>query len=296
MAVSYEEAHGWPKAVWVPEGFNGVRQLFCAWEDRDTLAQELLGGDREAWPYGVLAETDANTGEIIADPSSIPRVVRVKVEPFPAQILPEAGSGQQRATYEKALLTVTYATGIYTLVGVDGGNVLLRETLEPAGQFDTLNNTVFYRPDGAGGFEPFRQIEAPGKMITRLAYTLTYHNIVGEGEPWAIFVGKCMKFMNYCNTRRWDTYTKAFSFPSQSLQYMYTTFDRSLGFNADQTWTIKQRFLAQYSFGKAGVLHWNRTWDPKSETFIPYYDAAGNVKQIVPDTDFRQLKIVLPLI
>ncbi len=277
MSVKYSELHGWPRELWMQEGFMAVRKLVCNWNERDLLILELGLNNGAEYPYGMLTAIPVYAR---------PRVVKIDVEPHLGAILPE-DADTQRGAYEKALLTVTYSTITVTLVKIPGrGDTLIHEKLEPAGEFITLNHNKYYWADGDGDdIVKLEANEAPGKMISRMAYTITFYNIIGDVGG---FAARCKAATNHCNNKEVETITKAFAFAKHEAQYMWTNFDRVLSFDEVPTWTITQRFLIQAS--QAGDADWNKLWNSAIDEFAFVYEADGTTKKIlVPEINFDNL-------
>lgn len=91
FSVDFYELHGYPKGRWDRGEFDGIRRIFCEWDDLLTLLTELDADP--VWPYSF--------GPINA------YVRRMDIEPFCRQT---NDPGERYADYEYAICTIYHST------------------------------------------------------------------------------------------------------------------------------------------------------------------------------------------
>ncbi len=280
LTVEHSELHGWPREKWLQTGFFAERKLVCAWANRDALVAELGASGGHVYPYGTL-------GQGSSDSFSARAIAVTDVRPLGGAVTALNGN-TELADYAKAVITVIYITPSLDWVVLDGENsVLMTEELAPAGEFITLDNTEYFRLEGAE-IVRLKPGEAPGKRVSQMSYTITYFNVV-PGTAWTQFLLDVVDtdVVNHCNVAAWTTSTLAFTFVAQTVQYMWTKLSRTFQTGEFPTWTIQQRFLF-FAHG------WNNVWNPSADNFEPLYEDDGATEKIlVPTVDFDKFKLFL---
>lgn len=156
ITVSYGRLPGYPQERLSSQVIEAVDKLQCAWDDRVTLAKQLLGFTRGSVLYF------PHKYDFGDDPISYIYCKSVSIDPLE--------DGYENGTYIKALLTVTYANLEYSIP--DAGLITyVTESLEPASEFLTLNPTKLYWADGT----LMSDGEAPTKIIRMIDWVYTIH-------------------------------------------------------------------------------------------------------------------------
>lgn len=162
MTTLYEEMHGYPIEKYDRLGFSATRKVICDWSIRHTVVV-LLAYSPSVYPYNAATP---QWGSAI--------VQNVTVEPFPGKET-NAGVGQTDiAVYEKAIVTVEYATPGFSGESkqIESG-VLVSEKFDTFTEFLTLDPSKFtWKSDG----KQLSDAEAPGRQIHGLTWAYTRHD------------------------------------------------------------------------------------------------------------------------
>ena len=176
ISVSYDEMAESPVENVGASKQEAMRVLKCSWADRLKLSAELVGYTQDfgldtihylphQYQYLGLYHLYATD---------------VKIKPFTNKMINTASS--EWATYEKAILTVTYSVPEYEFP-VENEETYVTESLEPATEFMTLShNNLFWDASGA---EPIDPADAPSKLVRMTAWVYTLHAL--QALPSAVF-------------------------------------------------------------------------------------------------------------
>ena len=278
---THEELPDSPKETWTPEGFRAVRRLICDWADRDELVWCIGEEGGQVYPHGTIGYNASN-----AVTDNPPRAIHIDVQPFPAKLDKPAvnanrdaiiGVPSRRADYEKAILTVTYATAIWGYYKTSG--YIFTARLEPAGEHFTTTHEGLYWGQSSG--TELKAAEAPGVYTSMLAYTLTFHGVAASNGA----LGNAISLMNYCNSSNFLDGGNApglpFFFLPETLYLVGPTFTRSFGIGNTLKWDMSLRFL----YTPQG---WNKFWRAETGQFEEIYNDDGQVRR-APTAPFRGL-------
>lgn len=273
MPVSYGEEQGSPTEQHTPNGLEVTRRLRCAWVDRATLADELLG---TAYSRGGITPTLA-----------ICR--RVSTNPFDAE---NVGAGSY-AAYADAIVEASYTerdpvSGTLPEV-VD--EELVSERFEGTAEFLTRpydrpatdaelaatpakKRYALYFWD-AGKTIPITEKAAPGLLLTGFDYILTKHQVDDVPDDILSLQGHCNVDAVTCRTEGLTGLT----FAAQTLLFQPPTISRVITTAGAKTWTQDLRF----KFKPQG---WNVFFRDATQAWATMYDADGDAVLIYPTGDF----------
>jgi hypothetical protein len=245
MTVSYTEIAGSPRNESATDNeFTATRELKLAWSDRGTFIGEILG---TAYPTVSAA-----------------KAVRVAFQPFGG----ETGASETVAAYDHALATVEYSTNAI----VDN----ISESIEPSAEFITLPAENF-RWDAADGDE-LTDDEAPGKLIRKLDYVLTRHNVTTVPSDVLSLVG----YVNNAAVSPTTSGISAWSFAAETLLYTPPTMSRTIDSAGASKWKVTLRFSYQ-------PWTWNKFWRADTQAWSEIYVAGGAVYKNYPSGNFSTL-------
>jgi len=181
MAITFYEMDGYPQEEWDHQGFSAVRKLIVSWEYAAALRLALMGHPGQVYPYL---------------PSMQARVNGVGLQPF--------GKSQQHTFYQDmtwydwALLTVRYGTPrledkqpypeSVDPVKHRNPQAAISESLQPTAEALKLDHTLFYWSVGGDALKPD---EAPVRVVQRMSYSLTRHNLLTVPMEAYTSIGKC---------------------------------------------------------------------------------------------------------
>ncbi len=264
ITVSYDRVPGYPQENITRNDVTAIDKIRCAWDDRITLAKQLLG-------YvvgGILYR--AHEYDFVGE--EIRNIFCKDVTINPLMSL-DSSSG---AGYEKAELEVLY--GFLNYSEPDEGTVYITESLEPASEFLTLSHEGIYWDNAQA--EPLGETEAPAKIIRMIDWVYTLHYI-GYIPSWVwTHPGSVNNAAVY--SRELDV-----TFNTGTLLCGNPTLSREVTNTGDTSWTITARF----------TFRWD-TWHKFPRTnaagdlnFVNIYDGAGSIKYVYNTVDFGNIVI-----
>lgn len=268
ITIDFSEFEGSPTEQNGPQGFQATRILRCAWADRLTLHDQLLG-----------TFDDGMGGSTTDLPHLYPHRDGVRCVSIPNIVghdddcpLPD-GADTTVATYQYALVTATYAESQLG-PGAGGGSVeLTDETIEPWAEWTT------YPPKGlkwgSTTGDSLTDDEAIGRLFKGFNWVYTRMNVASVPSAYASLVGKV-------NNGSITSSRLGFTFAAETLLYEPPLLTRKV--NPDgvsSKWTITTRF-------KYRPATWNKYWRPSANDYVAIYDSGGQVKPYTP-ADFSPL-------
>lgn len=260
----HEELHESPTEQVTSDGFQAVRRLKCRWSDRIKLMNMLVG---QTWAQGGTGGSEkivvALPHEYPANPYAVAR--EVGLVPFGA-----SGSdpfeGLSVASYEHALLTVTYRTA-------QGGEsqpqpddtLIFTERLEPSVEYVTVAATNLSWTLGGPPIDPQ---EVPGIPVRLLDYTIDVRNVVSFADAAILSPG-------VCNAQAVIAKLINKTFPAETLLYHGFFPTRVTTASGNQLWNGEYRL----TYKKDG---WNKFWRSGGAAPQPLYNGAGVWKPVPP--------------
>lgn len=269
LSIPHEEIDGYPKEIFSRTSLDIVRLLQCPWEDRLSLAQDLVGqmvasGNNFEWIMPARYSYFVSPGQ-----TSVPCLVtRVEINGFGKS---DKGAGDTptspQISYSHARLHVTY-----TSVPEADIDILVEETMDPTAEFLTLPSRKAYWDNAQE--EPLSKGEAPGLLLKSFEWTYKINQC--PLVPAAAFdlVGKVNSDAIW--SRKFNH-----TFPAETLLYTPPELTEFHDFSGQALWEIVYKFNYK-------PLGWNLFYrggasGPDGETyndvFYPQviYDNSGKV-------------------
>lgn len=265
VTIDYDEQSGSPTGEqWSKDGsFRATRMLRCDWAQRHVLARQLMGF----------------TAGLFATPDTYPGVTSAYVEDAsiaPFGDLVQSASGLN--TYEKAILTVNYATPQAASGGGGGGSatvdddgVIVEESLEPSVELLTIADTSIYWD--AAKTMPVKDVEAPSLIVRMMDWTLAIRNVTSVPANMDDYIG-------YVNSEQ--IVSKSMTnrvFEAETLMFMGASQSRSWSADGPTGWNITFKF----QYRRTG---WNQFF--RSGQVLPgsLYNSSGVVYKPFDTDDF----------
>jgi hypothetical protein len=286
------------------EGSTGTRILKCAWADRNTLLEQVLGvelikpvnpnpgNDDDNFPpvlyyNNFFAPEDDEADVYIFDSQQMPGypglfASSIKIEPFSNSTGKDANNA---ATYEFALLTITYRSRSYDFPGEDGGapddpeTVLLTENLQPAAEFLTLNASgLKWGTTVSSPTSPERTVgaaDAPQHIVRMTEWIVTIHKVPAIPRIFTTIPG-------IINSLPIISRTTGLRYAERTLLCGNPTSSRRWTSQGLELWDITLRFIhrPQADWNKfpdtgGGAdtdsgLKWNYIFDANDNVILPY--------------------------
>ncbi len=248
VTVAFEELAGSPNEEYFIGGFSATRQLKCKWADLHKLAQQFAG-------------VGANI-RIGYDSYSSARVTGVSIAPFHDG---EITGYDREASYENALITVTYRTP-------DGYDIpdpeqLVTESLEPWSEFITIPGRKLYWhaegvvKDGKNQGVPLGDAASPGKLIHGATWVYRIHQVPNLPPAYFSLIGKV-------NLGKATSKSLGATFEPETLLFNPPTVQRIITSDGAQAWDVTLRM----SWRETG---WNNFYDPTRDDFFKTYVKGG---------------------
>lgn len=178
---AYTILQGYPKESWsVDGGFRATVRIKVPWDDRITIAQNLL-------PRAYLSGGEWILKRAVRYPWYTPAVcTSVKMEP-PSRAAVEVkqpGQTYRQIEYASAMLLCEFETASYDSEQIrwPESELMVNEQINVSGEFNTLPTEKLYwvaptgepgQPDYDPGV-PVKQVEAPGQLIRMLDWQITW--------------------------------------------------------------------------------------------------------------------------
>lgn len=228
LSVDWTRVPGYPKENFTSEGdIRVIDQFLCAWDDRFQLTKELLGYRKGRTIHHPAYYPVDNDIEIYAK--------NIEMEPLDDR-------------YTKARLTIEFGVLDYDPLQpyyFNGIPIYITETIQPATEFLTLDNTDIYWGDNTA----ISDVEAPAKIIRMLEWSYTLHQV-----PFAVsssFTGAIFGLPGKINDRNmyselWKDY-----FPARTLLAGNPTINHTITSAGKRTMDITMTFTFRN-------IEWNR--------------------------------------
>lgn len=268
---AYEELDGSPTERVTANGWDIVRVLRCAWADRFTLIDELIGAS-------LTYEGNSSLGALAAEAS---------IEPMPGRT-DGTGTGDRVATYTHAQVTVSYKTPSIDFPGEDNGD-LIYEELQPNvdaipvavrdiifGENDkAIEGAPLYRWTHATTGDPLMEREAPVKLFPSIDYVWKRFGI-------ASIPASALSFSGHCNVAQITSATLGLTFDAETLLYSGGSVSLRTKTDGTQTFDLEYRFSYRPDT-------WNKFYRAKTNDFEEIYADGGSVVKVFPTADFTLL-------
>jgi hypothetical protein len=245
MSVSYEEMQDSPQEGWDQEGgFTATRTLMCEYDDRHTLAAELMGTLYEQRP------------------AFLARAYNIGIKPFGAKMT--APPGNSVALYEKALLVVQHK-----FMDQDPED-MVSESIEPNAEFMTLDHQNFRWTNANGAL--LEEAEAPGRLVKSLDYIYTRHQVPILPPNLLDFVGKV-------NDRAIAALVLNQTFAAETLLFTPPTPSRKITTEQVEAWTVPMRFSYQPAgwnkFWRNATQSYEEIWSVEANAVHKNHETAN---------------------
>ncbi len=263
ISVDYERIPGYPKERLTNDAVEVEDLLQCDWNDRITLAKELLGFATSSF---LAVPHEFNFGA-----HNIPNIFCVS-----ASIEPQGGISQTTGAYTKARVSAIYRNLDYDVnAPVETGTTLyVTEAIEPASEFLTLNNEKLFWQDGT----PIDAAEAPTKVVRCVDWVYTVHHRLHSVPLWVFSLPGTV------NSNTVYSYSFKLTFGAGTLLCGNPSLSREITTDGATAWTITVRFTFRYPgwnlFPRVTVASgYEMTWEyvyNASGLLLPYASANFN--------------------
>lgn len=261
ITVPFEEHEDSPSETQSDDAFEAQRDLICAWDDRLTLATQLLGRSVD------LGGADFT----IFPPNGYPhndsaKARRVQIAPFKPGV-PDDESSDEESHYPQALVAVNYSTS--------GGPLF--DQNDDKGREESITSAVEYLMAAPETLQfsdgtIIRDIEVPAKLLNTLVYQVTLFKLPAIRDSMLDNAGKV-------NSSGLTATTLNKVFGAETLLYEPGEFRRNVQPNGDVEWTADLKF----SYRPDG---WNKFWNFKADAFQAIETPDGTTKNPYPTADF----------
>ncbi len=192
ITIAHEELDGSPTRDTDENGSVTIRSLKCAWDDAETLQDQILGSTRwEPLQGGPFPGQQGTLTIILAQKNphsaAIQRARRVSIKPWAGAIDDTTStSTAPKIKYTFAELTVEYRL-INTATGSRGERESTQETLRPSAEFITLPGKQLYWD--ATQTELLTDEDAPGQLIRMMEWVYSIRPSVRISDQTLELVG-----------------------------------------------------------------------------------------------------------
>jgi len=191
--------------------------------------------------------------------------IDVSIDPF-GKVAGQVGD-DRFATYDYALITVTYGIPQRETSEAYGGNVTVIETLRGASEFLTLPTEGLYWGKGTSK-KPITNLAAPGKISCLMEWTYAIRGALTLPSGFQTHPGKVNQYAAVSNTLGW-------TFPVETLLCNNPEQTRELSFDgASHDLTLK------FMYKNNGTIA-----NPKGWNYFPKPNAGGTALSWEPITD-----------
>ncbi len=247
-AVACAEEHAGVGEQWGPGKWDTSVVLRCAWTDRYTLVNDILGNQRE-WPHSGFVVT--------------PRAATARVVPDETQYTTTG----QSINYEHALVTIGYSSAAEA--------DLLAESLEPNTEFITQDPDKFRWGSKAG--VPILEAEAPGKLVRSLTLVRSVFHLA------SIPIG-LLTLPGGVNDAPYVSTLLGLTFPTGTLLFGGGPTNRTITTAGSEGWNLTLKFMYKPD---GWNKFWRAAADPPDYEFMYHIDdVAGDPYLNYPPTDF----------
>lgn len=278
ITVDYKELPGSPIVNGSWTDFTATRMLRCLWEDRLTLAKELMGyvqGIARRLPHQYTAEL---SGETITGIYAL----NYRIDRFPKD-----GLNQTTGSYKYAKLTVDYGAPTYDLNNLPGWQetALISESLEPSMEFATVGHKNLYWDDNTVIESP----EVPGHLIGSTDWVYTIHQLNSLPVGYLNLVG-------YVNNANVYSRQLNMTFPVETLLCLAPVMTRETTSTGTGLWAATFKFSLRNHGTFAAPKGWNHFPQySKTGASVTWsrvcYDDSGSIKYVYPLGDFSTIII-----
>jgi len=266
ITIAHEELPGSPVEEFTTTGSRATRRLKCAWDDRYTLRNQLLGVSLGLGGHYVATLPAAYPH------TDVLRVTEVNIAPFhPSQVTNESGTAiaasvDAAATYEDAALEVIYEKRHTDIFEV---------TVNPSAEFLTVPPTGLYWDNAQAN--PLLPEEAPGILVGRTDFAMRYYYVPNTTLATKVdtilgLVGKVNSvIMQFSLWPQW-------AIPVGTLLFAPPKFSEVATPDGEFAWNVD--YLYQYRH-----TGWNNFFRQSTNTWAAIYDAGGTAWNQYPLAD-----------
>ena len=261
FSVDFCELDQYPRGQWNRQGFTGWRKLKVAWDDVETLINELMAYPNNLWPTGYY-HLGSDWG-ILDD---------IKIEPIGAVSAHASSSSYNK--YDWAVLTLTYVTrfiGMHNQIVVSEG----------------FSGSITGQPMEYEGLQWHGTgLPVASHVVRRISnghYSLTYHD--RPVVPTAVW-----ELSGYINDRPWASLLMDRVYPTGTLLMEAPLIRRRITSLGAQAWTYTVGFEVH------PVGH-NYVWNPGISNgdgtkggYDYYVDSDGLPVILQPSANFNLLR------
>lgn len=268
ITVSYEEVDPSPiEDMDLNTGFRATRHLKVAWNNRITLAREMLGWTESAG-VGVLYHKPHPYPHYPAGIGVMPEASSVHFTGFGGS---KTGADATLLAYDWCTLDVGYS------IQPGGGApeqddpatetelVLADENLEPGGEFITVSRDDLFWDSGQT--EKLDPTEAPSVLIGLVTWTYTKHNVPAIPESIFANVGKT-------NTGLFKSAGMNIAFGAETVLYIGPGLSRQITAAGPVSWELTLNLSVNWDgwnmFRKSGDTAPAAIYDENGDVFKPY--------------------------
>jgi len=249
ITVDYTRVPGYPHESIAEDAINVIDKWLCDWNDRITLAKEILGGSQST--------TVTLPHKYDAGDNPLNDVYARSVDIQSVGAAPGAAAGE---LYNKAELTIRYSTLDYDIDVPEGATVYVTEAIEPAAEFLTMQEEGLYWAAAV----PLNPNEAPSMVVRMFDWVYTVHR--ASSVPADIWT-----YIGYVNSDYVTSRSLGLGFAPGCLMYGNPSLKREVTSEGATAWTITYRFTHRNNGTYASPKGWN--YFPRSDDL----DANNNV-------------------
>jgi hypothetical protein len=253
ITVPFTECDDSPQEQWTDKGFQATVKLKCAWNDRDTLASELLqqGGTyyfRNNWT-SARARSIAITAFGVGDPPTI-----------------TGPEGPKWMNPDSAILTVQYVDDENTAQGTE----VLVESLEPTCELLHVPGQFLHWQVGGNMVDP-----EVGVALRQ--YKMVY-SVARKGIPY--IPSAVLALLGCCNSVPVQASRLGVTFAAETLLYNSPQCSRRFTTSGTEGWDMAFKWPYQ-------PQGWNQFWNPQKMAWDKMLLANGSWYKPFPPGDLR---------
>ncbi len=287
ITVTHEELDGSPVSSLDENGSSSTRLLKCAWDDRETLQDQILGSRRwepiDGGPFpgnqGTLTITLAQQNP---HSTAIQRAMKVGIKPLAGAIDdPSSLSTKPKIKYEHAQLTVEYQL-INTTTTEEGERESTQETLRPSAEFITLpGKELYWDPTQT---ELLTDEDAPGQLVRLMEWVYSIAPSIRIPDETLDLLGK----VNDAELVSSEILTTSgpLTFAAETLLYNGPSLGRRVVGTSEYSWRTELVFLWRQN-------GWNKFPHLVNNEIIwqNIYDGSGNIVKPYTPADLTPLLV-----
>jgi len=230
ITIEFEELEGSPHSEKFDRyGFSAIQEFKCAWDERHTLAKEMIGGRLVTRTVSGVITTYIVPGQEYPH-YGYAKVYMVEMKPFWTDM---TDSTETEAVYGFAHLTIYYKTPDYS--DPNNPELVSTERVEPSAQVLNLDGAGLFWDVTPGAEKPIAADEAPGLIVRMEDWIYTKYN---EGKIDPTIFDK----VGYTNSTPVTSLTYKRTFAPDTLMFLGPEPTEERTSDGDRKFTTSYRF------------------------------------------------------